>query len=71
MVFPEIIQDRGAAAPHDPLPRTPMLAEVYRIRISGLKSGRIQLILNKPEWTRTTVLFKFPDQDFQISFFGI
>jgi len=48
------------------------VAEVYRIRISRLESGRIQHILNKPDWTRTTVLFKFPDQDqdFQISFFG-
>ena len=46
-------------------------SEVYRISISGLESGRIQHILNKPDWTRTTVLFKFPDQDpdFQISFF--
>ena len=46
-------------------------AEVYLTRISGLESGRIQHILNKPDWIRTTVLFKFPDQDqdFQISFF--
>jgi len=46
--------------------------EVYRIRISGLESGRIQHILNKPDRIRTTVLLKFPDQDqdFQISFFG-
>jgi len=45
--------------------------EVYRIRISGLESGRIQHILNKPDRIRTTVLFKFPgqDQDFQISLF--
>jgi len=43
-------------------------AEVYRIRISGLESGGIQHILNKPDRIRTTVLFKFPDQDFQISF---
>jgi len=50
---------------HSPLP-TP---EVYRIRISGLESGRIQHILNKPDRIRPTVLFKFPDQnqDFQIS----
>jgi len=41
---------------------------VYRVRISGLESGRIQHILNKPDRIRTTVLFKFPDQDFQISF---
>ena len=50
-------------------------SEVYGIRISGLESGRIQHILNKPDRIRTTVLFKFPvqdqDQDFQISFFGI
>jgi len=48
------------------------LAEVYRIRISGLESGRIQHILNKPDRIRATVLLKFPDQDqdFQISFFG-
>ena len=39
--------------------------------ISGLESGRIQHIMNKSDWIRTTVLFKFPDQDqdFQISFF--
>jgi len=43
--------------------------EVYRIRISGLESGRIQHILNKPDRIRTTVLLKFQDQDFQISFF--
>jgi len=45
-------------------------AEVYRIRISGLEFGRIQHILNKPDRIRTTVLFKFPDQDqdFQILF---
>jgi len=43
---------------------------VYRIRISGLESGRIQHIFSKPERIRTTVLLKFPDQDFQISFFG-
>jgi len=45
--------------------------EVYRIRISGLESGRIQHILNKPDRIWTTVLFKFPDQDqdFQISYF--
>jgi len=43
-------------------------AEVYRIRISGLESSGIQHILNKPDRIRTTVLFKFPDQDFQISF---
>jgi len=41
---------------------------VYRIRISGLEAGRIQHILNKPDRIRTAVLFKFPDQDFQISF---
>jgi len=41
---------------------------VYRIRISGLESGRIQHILNRPDRLRTTVLFKLPDQDFQISF---
>jgi len=48
------------------------LAEVYRIRISGLESGRIQHILNKSDWIRTTVLFNIPDQDqdFQISFFS-
>jgi len=46
------------------------IAEVHRIRISGLESGRIQHILNKPDRIRTTVLFKFQDQnqDFQISF---
>jgi len=48
------------------------VAEVHRIRISGLESGRIQHILNKPDRIRTTVLFKFLDQDqdqvFQISF---
>jgi len=46
-------------------------AEVYRIWISGLESGRIQHILNKPDRIPTTVLFKFPDQDqdFQISLF--
>jgi len=48
------------------------LPEVYRIRISGLESGRSQHILNKPDRIRTTVLFKFPvqDQDFRISLFG-
>jgi len=46
-------------------------AEVSRIRISGLESGWIQHIVNKPDRIRTTVLFKFPDQDqdFQISLF--
>ena len=46
---------------------------MYRILISGLESGMIQHILNKPDWIRTTVLFKFPDQDpdqdFQKSFY--
>jgi len=44
--------------------------ELYRIRISGLESCRIQHILNKPDRVRTTV-FKFPDQDqdFRISLF--
>jgi len=44
------------------------LAEVYRIWISGLESGRIQHYLNKLDRMRITVLFKFQDQDFQISF---
>jgi len=46
---------------------------VYKIWISGLETGRIQHILNKPDRIRTTVLFMFSDQDqdFQISFFGI
>jgi len=52
---------------------TTLTSEVYRIRISGLESGRIQHILNKPDRIRTMVLFKFPDQDqdqdFQISLF--
>jgi len=50
------------------LESTHCTAEVYRIRISGLESGRIQHILNQPDRIRTTVLFKFPDQDqdFQI-----
>jgi len=47
----------------------PYTAELYRVRISGLDSDRIQHIFNKPDWIRATVLFKFPDQDFQISFF--
>ena len=46
-------------------------SEVYRIRISGLQSGGIQHILKKPGRIRSTILFKFPDQDqdFQTSFF--
>jgi len=38
---------------------------------SGLESDGIQHILNKPDRIRTTVLFKFPDEDqeFQISLF--
>jgi len=46
-------------------------AEVYKIRISGLESGRIQYILKKPDRIRTTVLFKLPDQDriFKFHFF--
>jgi len=50
---------------------TDCISEVYRIRISGLQSGRIQHIFNKPDWDRSTVIFKFPDQDqdFQISSF--
>jgi len=43
--------------------------EVYRIRISRLESDTIQHILNKPYQIRTAVLFKFTDQDFQISLF--
>jgi len=39
------------------------IADVYRNRISGLESGRIQHISNKPDQIRTTVLLKFPDQD--------
>jgi len=38
---------------------TAYLPEVYRIRISGLESGRSQHILNKPDRIGTTVLFKF------------
>ena len=38
-------------------------AVVYRIRISGLETGRIQHILNEPDRIKTTVLFKFPDQE--------
>jgi len=37
--------------------------------VSGLESGRIQHILNKPDRIRATVLFKFSDQNFQISLF--
>ena len=48
--------------------KLPYISEVCRIRFTGLESGRIQHILNKPDRTRPTVLFKFPDQDFQISF---
>jgi len=33
---------------------------VYRIRVSGLESSRIQHILNKPHRVLTTVLFNFP-----------
>jgi len=52
-------------------PNASNAAEVYRIRISVLESGRIQHILNKPDRIRTTVLFKFQDQDFQISFLNL
>jgi len=51
-----------------PSPAGQWCPEVYRIRISGLEAGRIRHILNKPDRIRTTLLFKFPDQDFQISF---
>jgi len=43
--------------------------EMYRIRIWELESGKTQHILNKPDQIRTTVLFKFPDEDFNFSFF--
>jgi len=38
---------------------------------SGLDSGRIQHILNKPDRIRTAVLLKFQDQEFISNFFGI
>jgi len=40
-------------------------------RISGFESGRIQHILNKLDRIRTTVLFKFQDQDFKFHCFRI
>jgi len=45
------------------------MPEVFRIRILGLESGGIEHILNKPDRIRTTIFFKFPDQDLQISLF--
>ena len=71
--FASILLDPFHLLPARPLPAHLTLVynykpEVYRIRIAGLGSGRIQHILNKPDRIRTTVLFKFQDQDFQISF---
>jgi len=47
------------------------LSDVPWVRFSGLDSGRIQHILNKPDRIRTAVLFKFPEQDqvFKFLFF--
>jgi len=46
----------------------PPLAEMYRIRIPGIESGRSQHILNKPFRIQTTVLFVFADQEQDFSF---
>ena len=46
----------------------PPLAEMYRIRIPGIESGRSQHILNKPFRIQATVLFVFADQEQDFSF---
>jgi len=47
------------------------MLEAFRNRFSGLESGKSQHILNQLDWTRTTVLFTFPKQDFTVVFSSI
>jgi len=66
----------GESAINDPIEIFPCFhlrnrAEVCRIRISGLKSGRrrIQRILNKPDWIRPAFYSSFRFMNFKFLFF--